>query len=53
MPCQSVQYILTAQLGREDPYKGIIPSSEILRLALANCKIVYRNIGMRIVCVEF
>lgn len=49
----SVSTILIAQLGRADQYKGIIPGSEILRLALENCKIVYRTIGMRIVCVEY
>jgi hypothetical protein len=49
----SVSTILIAQLGRADKYKGIVPGSEILRLALENCKIIYRIIGMRIVCIEY
>lgn len=49
----SISTILIAQLGRADQYKGLVPGSEILRLALSNCEMVHRILGMRIVCVEY
>lgn len=49
----SMSTILIAQLGRADQYKGRVSGSEILGLALANCKKVHQIIGMRIVCVEY
>jgi hypothetical protein len=49
----SIGTMLIAQLGRADGYRSIVAGSEILRMALENCRIIYRLIGMRIVCVEY
>lgn len=49
----SMSTILIAQLGRTDQYRGRVSGSEILGLALENCKKIHRIIGMRIVCVEY
>ncbi|MFA9560671.1 hypothetical protein ACERII_25575 [Evansella sp. AB-rgal1] len=49
----SVSTILIAQLGRSDRYKGVVPGSKVLELALEKCDVMYKLIGMRIVCVEY
>ncbi|MFK4998947.1 hypothetical protein ACI2OX_21590 [Bacillus sp. N9] len=49
----SISTILIAQLGRADRYNGKVSGSKLLMLALENCEIIYRVLGMRIVCVEY
>jgi hypothetical protein len=45
--------ILIAQLGRSDTYKCIVPGSEILGIALTNCKTIYKLAALKVVCVEY
>lgn len=45
--------ILIAQLGRSNVYKGIVSGTEILNLALHNCKLIHDLSALRVVCVEY
>ncbi|MBY6087017.1 hypothetical protein ABEP42_27125 [Priestia megaterium] len=45
--------ILIAQLARADMFKGIVSGSEILKLALHNCKLIHDLSALRMVCVEY
>lgn len=49
----SMSTILIAQLGRADQYNGKVSGSKWFMLTLENHKVIYRLIGMRIVCVEY
>ncbi|MDC3418700.1 hypothetical protein [Aquibacillus salsiterrae] len=49
----TVSTILIAQLGRSDAYKGVVSGSNVLELALEKCEVMYKLIGMRVVCVEY
>ena len=45
--------ILIAQLARADLYKGKVSGSEILQLALHNCKLIHHLSALRMICVEY